>query len=84
MQKHYAPSCAGMAKDGLGAGGGPGGIPSPKRPAVHKLNFVDAEDERMASLYRQHVLKEEAPQESGVMQIQGLGGKKKPEPVSMS
>jgi uncharacterized radical SAM superfamily Fe-S cluster-containing enzyme len=33
------------------------------------------ENERMAALYRQHVLKEEAP--GPVIQIQGLGGKKK-------
>jgi hypothetical protein len=31
-----------------------------------------AEQERMARLYRQHVLKEQAPSESPVMQIQGL------------
>jgi hypothetical protein len=36
-----------------------------------------AEDERMARLYRQHVLKEAAPQEVGGLQIQGL--KKKDE-----
>ncbi len=30
------------------------------------------ENERMAKLYRQHVLKEQAPTESPVMQIQGL------------
>jgi len=36
------------------------------------------ENERMAALYRQHVLKEAAPEP--VVQIQGLGGKKK-EPV---
>ena len=34
-----------------------------------------AEDERMAALYRQHVLKEAAPEP--VLQIKGLGGKKK-------
>ncbi len=37
-----------------------------------------AEDERMAALYRQHVLKEAPP--APVVQIKGLGGKKK-EPV---
>ena len=37
-----------------------------------------AEDERMAALYRQHVLKEAAPEP--VIQIKGLGSKKK-EPV---
>ena len=37
-----------------------------------------AEDERMAALYRQHVLKEAAPEP--VLQIKGLGSKKK-EPV---
>jgi uncharacterized radical SAM superfamily Fe-S cluster-containing enzyme len=35
-----------------------------------------AEDERMAALYRQHVLKEAAPEP--VIKIAGLGGKKKP------
>src|SRR6185295_20239122 len=35
-----------------------------------------AEDERMAALYRQHVLKEQAPEP--VIKIAGLGGKKKP------
>jgi len=39
---------------------------------------VDPENERMAALYRQHVLKE-APSEP-VIQIKGLGSKKK-EPV---
>ena len=42
-----------------------------------------AENDRMAALYRQHVLKEEAPEQSGIIQIQGLGGKKKPERVGM-
>jgi 7,8-dihydro-6-hydroxymethylpterin dimethyltransferase len=36
----------------------------------------DPENERMAALYRQHVLKEAAPEP--VLQIAGLGGKKKP------
>jgi hypothetical protein len=36
------------------------------------------EHERMAALYRQHVLKEAAPEPT--VQISGLGGKKKPEP----
>ena len=40
-----------------------------------------AENDRMAALYRQHVLKEEAPEQSGIIQIQGLGGKKKPETI---
>jgi len=35
-----------------------------------------AEDERMAALYRQHVLKEQAPEP--VIKIAGLGGTKKP------
>src|SRR5688500_16595263 len=35
-----------------------------------------AENERMAALYRQHVLKEQAPEP--VIKIAGLGGKKKP------
>ena len=35
-----------------------------------------AEDARMAALYRQHVLKEQAPEP--VITIAGLGGKKKP------
>src|SRR5262245_666487 len=39
----------------------------------------DQENERMAALYRQHVLKEAAPEP--VIQIQGLGGKKKKTPV---
>jgi hypothetical protein len=34
------------------------------------------EDERMAALYRQHVLKEQAPEP--VIKIAGLGGKKRP------
>ena len=42
-----------------------------------------AENDRMAALYREHVLKEEAPVQSGIIQIQGLGGKKKPEPVGV-
>ena len=42
-----------------------------------------AENDRMAALYRQHILKEEAPKQSGVIQIQGLGGKKKPEPIGV-
>jgi hypothetical protein len=41
-----------------------------------------AEDERMMKLYRQHVLKEPAPTESPVMQIQGLKSKKNDEPVT--
>lgn len=48
----------------------------------------EAENERMAALYRQHILKEEQPKESGVIQIQGLGtpGKsdKRDEPVGVS
>ena len=44
-----------------------------------------AEDDRMAALYRQHILKEEAPEQSGVIQIQGLGnGKQTHEPVGVS
>ena len=42
-----------------------------------------AENERMAQLYRQHVLKEEAPEQSSVIQIQGLGGKKKDETIEV-
>jgi hypothetical protein len=38
-----------------------------------------AENERMASLYRQHVLKEAPPEP--VLQIKGLGGSKKPSTV---
>ena len=40
-----------------------------------KKKQTDADNERMAALYRQHVLKESAPEP--VVQIQGLGGKKK-------
>jgi uncharacterized radical SAM superfamily Fe-S cluster-containing enzyme len=40
-----------------------------------------AEDERMMKLYRQHVLKEPAPTESPVVQIQGLK-KKNDEPIT--
>jgi len=41
-----------------------------------------AENDRMAALYRQHILKEDAPDQSGVIQIQGLGsGNKKNEPA---
>ena len=36
-----------------------------------------AENERMAALYREHILKEEQSAQSGVIQIQGLGGSKK-------
>ena len=47
-----------------------------------------AENERMAALYRQHILKEEQSEESGVIQIQGLsGGNKggeKEKPVGVS
>ena len=43
-----------------------------------------AENDRMAALYRQHVLKEESPVESGLLQIKGLGGKKKGETVGVS
>jgi len=44
-----------------------------------------AENDRMAALYRQHVLKEEQPDQSGIVQIQGLaGGDKKEEPVGVS
>src|SRR5262245_63139 len=39
----------------------------------------DQENERMAALYRQHVLKEAPPEPT--IQIQGLGSKKKKEPV---
>ena len=39
----------------------------------------EAENERMAALYRQHILKEAAPAQSDVIQIQGLGGAKKTE-----
>jgi tetraether lipid synthase len=46
------------------------------RDAKKKLN--SAENERMAALYRQHVLKESAPEP--VIQIKGLG-KKKDEPL---
>ena len=42
-----------------------------------------AENDRMAALYRQHVLKEEEPVQSGIIQIQGLGGKKKPETIGV-
>jgi hypothetical protein len=40
-----------------------------------------AEDERMARLYRQHVLKEAAPQEVSGLQIQGLKKGKSDEPA---
>jgi hypothetical protein len=43
------------------------------REAKKKLS--DSENERMAALYRQHVLKEASPEP--VVQIQGLGGRKK-------
>ena len=39
-----------------------------------------AEDARMAALYRQHVLKEQAPEPT--LQIAGLGGRKKQKPVA--
>jgi 7,8-dihydro-6-hydroxymethylpterin dimethyltransferase len=41
-----------------------------------KIKGNDAEQERMAALYRQHVLQEAPPEP--VLQIAGLGGKKKP------
>jgi len=40
---------------------------------------LESFNERMAALYRQHVLKEAAPEP--VIQIKGLGGAKKKEPV---
>jgi hypothetical protein len=40
-----------------------------------ELKKSNAENERMAALYRQHVLKEAAPEP--VLQIKGLGGSKK-------
>ena len=40
---------------------------------------LELENERMAALYRQHVLKEAPPEP--VIQIQGLGGSKKPKDV---
>jgi hypothetical protein len=40
------------------------------------MKVSDAENEQMAKLYRQHVLKEEP-----TLQIQGLGGAKKKAPV---
>jgi hypothetical protein len=43
-----------------------------------------AENDRMAALYRQHVLKEEPAVETGLLQIQGIGGMKKTtEPVGV-
>tara|TARA_B100001123_G_scaffold212566_1_gene240027 strand:- start:4674 stop:5351 length:678 start_codon:yes stop_codon:yes gene_type:complete len=36
-----------------------------------------AENERMAKMYREHILKEPQSEGSGVIQIQGLGGKEK-------
>jgi hypothetical protein len=44
----------------------------------HQATAASAEDARMAALYRQHVLKEAPPEP--VIQIAGLGGKKKSEP----
>ena len=44
-----------------------------------KKKASDPESERMASLYRQHVLKEAAPEP--VIQIKGLGGSKKKQDV---
>ena len=43
-----------------------------------------AENERMAALYRQHILKETPQEETGVIQIQGLGGTSKNEPAGVS
>ena len=51
--------------------------------AARDLMKQKAENDRMAALYRQHVLKEEAPVESGIIQIQGLGGKKNGAPVGV-
>ena len=46
------------------------------RAQRQKAGTSTPEDERMAALYRQHVLKEQAPEP--VIKIAGLGGKKKP------
>ena len=46
------------------------------RAEQKKQTADSAENERMASLYRQHVLKEAPPEP--VLQIKGLGGSKKP------
>src|SRR5262249_54306547 len=53
--------------------------PEEKLRARAEQKKKDVENERMAALYRQHVLKEDpgAP----VLQIQGLGSKKQKEPV---
>ena len=57
------------ASKGNGNGNGNGAAQTQKDAAHH---------EQMAQLYRQHVLKEEAP---SLVQIQGLGSKKTEEPV---
>ena len=56
-------------------GAGRTGAVAPPAPPTALSVGPAAEDERMAALYRQHVLKEEPA--GPVIQIQGLGGKKK-------
>jgi uncharacterized radical SAM superfamily Fe-S cluster-containing enzyme len=46
---------------------------------ANKKKLGDRENERMAALYRQHVLKEAPPEP--VIQIKGLGGSKKKQPL---
>jgi hypothetical protein len=47
--------------------------------SASKKGPEDLENARMAALYRQHVLKEAAPEPT--IQIKGLGGSKKKEPI---
>jgi hypothetical protein len=50
--------------------------PGNEQGASRDQKKADSENDRMAALYRQHVLKEAAPEPT--IQIAGLGGKKKP------
>lgn len=53
------------------------GIAKTAREEKLRARKSSQDDERMAALYRQHVLKEQAP--PPVIKIAGLGGTKKPE-----
>ena len=55
------------------------GIAKNAREEKLRARKVQVENERMAALYRQEVLKEAKPAMATGLQIQGLGGKKKPE-----
>jgi uncharacterized radical SAM superfamily Fe-S cluster-containing enzyme len=58
------------------------GIAKTAREEKLRARKVQAENDRMADLYRQVVLKEAKPEVTTGLQIQGLGSKKKPEPTT--